>query len=167
MGRFRIKRGPGKQPLRGSDFRLADEVRYIQGCAARHDSRIVSIGPLLLFSTETGDAWMLDPADQLAAPIARQGEALSVHLEDTDRNFSVAWTGNYRIDGELFLYREKDSGNTRTIFGYRPSESLNKFPKRFAERDAGLSPTGNLESRDGLHREGLSVQRESARRGEI
>jgi hypothetical protein len=59
MGRLRIKRGPGKQQMRGSDFRLADEVRYIQRCAARYDSRIVSIGLLLLFSTETGDAWML------------------------------------------------------------------------------------------------------------
>lgn len=111
-------RGPGKQQVRGKDFRLADEVRYIQRRAAQYDSRIVSIGPLLLFSTETGDAWMLDPADQLATPIARQGQALSVHIEDTDANFAVAWTGDYRIEGELFIYRDKDSGNNRTIFGY-------------------------------------------------
>src|SRR5437867_12883753 len=101
MGRLRIKRGLGKQKVRGSDFRLADEVRYIQRRAAQYDSRAVTIGPLLLFSTETGDAWMLDPADQLAAPIARQGKALSVPIEDTDTNFTVAWTGNYRIEGEL------------------------------------------------------------------
>lgn len=118
MGRLRIKHGPGKQQVRGKDLRLADEVRYIQHRAAQYDSRIVSIGPLLLFSTETGDAWMLDPAHQLATPIARQGEALSVHIEDTDTNFAVAWTGDYRIEGELFIYRDKDSGNTRTIFGY-------------------------------------------------
>jgi hypothetical protein len=125
MGRFRIKRMPGKQKVPGKDFRLADEVRYIQRRAAQHDSRIVSIGPLLLFSTETGDAWMLDPADQLATPIACQGAALSVHIEDTDRNFAVGWTGNYGIDGELFLYRDKDSGNTRTIFGY-PTDRITK-----------------------------------------
>jgi hypothetical protein len=118
MGRLRIQRGPGKRQVRGQDFRLADEVRYIQRRAAQCDSRIVSIGPLLLFSTETGDAWMLDPADQLAAPIAREGKALPVHIEDSDRNFAIAWTGNYRIEGELFLYREQDSGNTRSIFGY-------------------------------------------------
>ena len=104
--------------MRGKDFRLADEIGYIQRRAAQSDSRIVSIGPLVLFSTETGEAWMLDPADQLATPIARQGEALPVHIEDTDRNFTVVWAGHYRIDGELFLYRDKDSGNTRTIFGY-------------------------------------------------
>lgn len=118
MGRFRIKRGSGKRQVQGQDFRLADEVRYIQRRAAQCDGRIVSVGPLILFSTETGDAWVLDPADQLATPIARQGTALSVHIEDTDRNFAVEWTGNYHIDGDLFLYREKDSSNTRTIFGY-------------------------------------------------
>jgi len=118
MGRFRIKRGPGKRQVPGKDLRLADEVRYIQRRATQSDCRIVRIGPLLLFSTETGDAWMLDPADHLATPIARQGTALSVHIEDADRNFAVEWTGNYQIDGDLFLYREKVSGNTRTIFGY-------------------------------------------------
>ena len=99
-------------------FRLTDEVRYIQRRAAQYDDRIVTMGPLLLFSTETGDAWMLDPSDQLAIPIARAEESLPVHIQDTDTNFAVAWMGNYRIDGELFIYRANDSGNTRTIFGY-------------------------------------------------
>ena len=123
MGRLKIKRRAGKQPVNGKTFRLADEVGYIQQRAAQYDSRIVRIGPLLLFSTVTGDAWMLDPADQLATPIARQGEALPVHIEDTDTNFAVAWMGTYRIDSELFIYRDKDSGNTRTISGY-PTERI-------------------------------------------
>ncbi len=123
MGRLRIKRGLGKRQVHGKDFRLADEVRYIQRRAAQNDSRIVSIGSLLLFSTETGDAWMLDPADHLATPIARQGAALSVHIEDTDTNFAVAWMGNYRIDGDLFIYRDRDSGNARSIFGY-PTQQI-------------------------------------------
>jgi hypothetical protein len=42
---------------------VADEVRYIQRRAADYDGRIVTIGQLVLFSTETGDAWLLDPAD--------------------------------------------------------------------------------------------------------
>ena len=46
--------------VEGRSFRLADEARYIQRRAAGHESRIVSIGQLVLFSTETGDAWLLD-----------------------------------------------------------------------------------------------------------
>ena len=123
MGRLKIMRGSGKRQLQAQDFRLADEVRYIQRRAAQDDSRIVTLGPLLLFSTETGDAWILDPADQLATPIARQREALPVHIEDTDTNFAVAWMGSYRLEGGLFIYRDTHSGNTRSIFGY-PTEQV-------------------------------------------
>src|SRR5215831_11653310 len=59
-GRKRIKRGLGKRMVDGKSFLLADEVRYIQRRAAEHDERIVTVGQLVLFSTETGDAWLLD-----------------------------------------------------------------------------------------------------------
>ena len=55
----KIKSGPGKQWMEGKDFRLAKERKYIQHQAAKHDGRFVTIGPLVFFSTETGDAWML------------------------------------------------------------------------------------------------------------
>jgi hypothetical protein len=66
----KIKSGPAKQWMEGKEFRLAKEIKYIQHRAAEHDGRIVTIGPLVFFSTETGDAWMLEPADQLAARLA-------------------------------------------------------------------------------------------------
>src|ERR1700730_8992064 len=74
-GRKTIKRGPGRRIVEGKSFRLADEVRYIQRRAADHDGRIVTLGQLILFSTKTGDAWLLDPADRLPATLARGGGA--------------------------------------------------------------------------------------------
>ena len=127
MGQKTVKRGSGKRWVQGKDFRLSDEVRYIQRRAAQYDSRIVTIGPLLLFSTETSDAWMLHPLDQLATPIANDGDALPVHIEDTKTNFAVGWEGNYRIDGAAFVFREKDSGNVRTSSVIRRIESSTKF----------------------------------------
>src|SRR5271169_424873 len=81
QGRKPIRRGPGKRIVEGKSFRLADEVRYIQRRAADYDGRIVTIGQLVLFSTETGDAWLLDPADRLAARLARDGENEPIHIE--------------------------------------------------------------------------------------
>jgi hypothetical protein len=113
-----IKRGLGKRWVEGKTFRLADEVRYIQRRAANHDSRIVTIGQLLLFSSETGDAWILDAGDHLATPLARDGAPLSVDIEDSDKAFSVHWMGSFRIEGDAFIYRPKKSRNVRTILGY-------------------------------------------------
>ena len=56
MGRTTIRRGAGKRRVDGKSLHLADEVRYIQRRAADHDGRVVTVGPLVLFSTETGDA---------------------------------------------------------------------------------------------------------------
>src|SRR5208283_1699358 len=68
--RLAVRLGFGKWIVEGTSFRLPDEVRYIQRQAANHDSRIVTIGQLVLFSTDTGDAWLLDRSDQLAARLA-------------------------------------------------------------------------------------------------
>jgi hypothetical protein len=72
VDRTTMQRESGKRRVDGKSRRLA-EVRYIQRRAAGHDGRVVTIGQLFLFSTETGDAWLLDPADQLAAQLARDG----------------------------------------------------------------------------------------------
>jgi len=113
-----IKRGPGRRLVDGKSFRLADEVRYIQRRAAEHDGRIVTVGQLVLFSTETGDAWLLDPADQLAARLARDGDPEPVYIEETDTSFAIRWKGNYRIDGPAFIYTGRDTGRVTTILGY-------------------------------------------------
>jgi hypothetical protein len=117
-GRNRIKRGPGKRMVDGKSFRLADEVRYIQRRAAAHDSRIVSIGQLVLFSSETGDVWMLDPSERLAVCLASDGHPEAIHIEDTETTFTVAWTGQYGIVGPAFLYTDRDSRLVTTMFGY-------------------------------------------------
>ncbi len=124
-GRVRnaVKRGPGRQMVEGSRFRLADEVRYIQRRAAEHDGRIVAVGQLVLFSTATGDAWLLDCSDLLAARLTRDGESEPVHIEDTDTAFTIGWTGRYRIDGPAFIYSDRESGRVVTILGY-PTDKL-------------------------------------------
>jgi len=125
-GRKPIRRGPGKRVAEGQSFRLADEVRYIQRRAADYDGRIVTVGQLVLFSSETGDAWLLDPADRLAARLARDGESEPIHIEETDTTFAIGWKGCYRIKGAGFVYSDNDSGRVTTILGY-PSDQLTKI----------------------------------------
>jgi hypothetical protein len=112
--------------VEGKSFRLADEVRYIQRRAADHGGRIVTIGQLVLFSTETGDAWLLDPADRLAARLARDGESEPVHIEETDTTFTIGWKGRYRLDGPAFVYSDQDTGRVVTILGY-PTDKLSQI----------------------------------------
>jgi hypothetical protein len=125
-GRKLIRRGPGQRIVEGKSFRLADEVHYIQRLAADHDGRIVTIGQLVLFSTEAGDAWLLDPTDRLAARLARDGESEPIHIEETDSTFAIGWKGRYRIDGPAFVYSDRDTGRIATILGY-PTDRLSQI----------------------------------------
>jgi hypothetical protein len=118
VGRKTIKRGLGKRHIEGKDFQLAEEIRYIQRRAAEYDGRWVTIGPLVLFSTDTGDAWLLDPVDHLAARLARDGHPEEVYFEETDTRFAIGWKGKYRIDGDAFVYIDNDSARVVTILGY-------------------------------------------------
>ena len=93
-------------------------MRYIQHQAAHQHGRIVTVGPLILFSTETGDAWLLDPADRLAARLARDGESEPIHIEETDTTFAIGWKGRYRIQGPAFVFADNDGGRVTTILGY-------------------------------------------------
>ena len=107
----------------GNRFRLADEVHYIQGRAAEHDERIVSVGQLVFFSTETGDAWLLDALDHLAARLARDGDPEPIDIEDTDTTFAIGWKGQYHIEGPTFVYVDNHTGRVTAISGY-PTQKL-------------------------------------------
>jgi len=109
--------------VEGKGFRLADEIRYIRNKAADQDGCIVTIGQLILFSTDTGDAWLLDVTDHLAARLARDGDPEPIHLEETETSFAIGWKGQYRIDGQAFVYSDRDTGRVTTILGY-PTQKL-------------------------------------------
>ena len=103
--------------LSPQEVSVLGEVRHIVSLAARRESRIVTLGPLLFFSTESGDAWMLDPEDEYALCLARDGEALEPGIVETAESFSIPWSARFRIDGPAMVIDEA-SGRIRTILGY-------------------------------------------------
>lgn len=123
MPQPRNQRGSASKQLPQKRLSIAKEVRYIQHRAAEHDGRIVNIGPLVLFSTQTGDAWMLDSADQLAARLAYDGDPLDLYIEETDTKYAIGWQGCYRIEKDTFVYEDNETGRLIAIRGY-PTQLL-------------------------------------------
>ncbi len=111
------------QRLRPEQVNIKSEAEYIVRRAVEHDTRLVTFGPLVFFSTETGDAWMLDPDDGLALCLAREGEAQAVQITETEARFAIEWTSTYQIQGEAFIVIDQ-LGRTRTIVGYPIEEIL-------------------------------------------
>jgi hypothetical protein len=68
----------------------------------------------------------MDPADQLAARLARDGDPEAIHIEENDTTFAIGWKGRYRIEGPAFIYVDYDTVSsqpslaTRRICSNRP-----------------------------------------------
>jgi len=124
MSRRKTRHESTTARLSRESLHLAKEVRSIQQRAAEHEGRIVSIGALVFFSTDTGDAWILEPAEQLAARLALGGDPLPVHIDETETSFAIDWEGRYHFDGDTFVYEDHRSLRLSAIRGYPVKQLL-------------------------------------------
>lgn len=129
---FSVRKDDMKRPkqrrLNREEASINREVAYIIKKAQVHDSRVVGLGGLVFFSTQTGDAWILDPVDSLALCLALDGERQSFSILETPTNFQIAWETKYLVDEGTFTVTMKD-GRIRTIFGYPTREIENTIRK--------------------------------------
>jgi hypothetical protein len=72
-----------------AELSISGEIAYVVDRARAHSARFVRLGQLALFSTSTGDAWLLEPPEGLALPLARAGERLPAGVEETEQRFVI------------------------------------------------------------------------------
>jgi len=119
-----MKRRKGRlqvQEIRWREVSIAGESDYIVARAMAEDARIVTLPPLVFFSTQTGDAWVLDAEDSLALPLAAAGTRLPFVITETPERFAIKWAGKFRIEGEHMIFTD-NAGTLRTIIGYPTRE---------------------------------------------
>ena len=105
---------------------IKKEINYITERAKANDGRIVRLGGLLLFSTETGDAWILDTEDNLAICLMRNEDKQEYKIIDTPTQFGFDWDYQYNIDINKFIVIDK-TGKIRTIIGYPVQEIMKQI----------------------------------------
>jgi len=106
------------------------EIDHIVRCARGADERVVTIGPLVLFSTATGDAWILDPSDGCGHCLCRNGARIPLPVVDRQEHVAIEWTGSYRIEGDAFAFADS-RGSVRTVLGY-PTREIRAAAARLA-----------------------------------
>ena len=70
-----------------------------------------------LFSTETGDAWILDPFDGRAHCLRRDDTRTPLTVVDRGDQVTIEWTGFYQINGDAFIFVDSHR-SVRTVLGY-------------------------------------------------
>jgi hypothetical protein len=110
-----LVRGSGVQARAQSQSDINAEVAYVQGLASEGIERIVRLGPLLLFATDTGDAWLLDADDHTALPLARSGSPLPVRI------LEFGYAVRDRVDARL-PHRRRSFPRHRTRDRFEPRD---------------------------------------------
>lgn len=78
--------------------------------------------PFVLFASQ-GDAWLLDPEENLALCLMFRGEKMTRVFRDHARQIEIAWDGAFQLDGEGFAVQtEHPAIGTRVILGYPLAE---------------------------------------------
>jgi hypothetical protein len=107
--------------LHGKQVSIMKEINYIIDRAQNRACHVISWAELVFFSTLSGDAWALDPAESFALCLARDGEKQEFTVAETPDNFKIAWNAHYEIHDEAFVVFSPD-GHARSILGYPTGE---------------------------------------------
>lgn len=111
---------------------IRDDCQAIVDAELRREAKAVitkdgpACPPFVIFSTGIGDAWLLEPDEQLAMCLVFQGEPQPITLRDDPDRIEVEWDGGYELLGDFF---HVDTGHPkigeRAIGGY-PMDGIRK-----------------------------------------
>lgn len=96
---------------------LSQEINTFIQLSHQREARLLTLGKLVFFSTETGDAWILEPGEGRARCLSLDGEKQPTAIHEASAGSGIEWDSEYRIKGSLFTVLEY-SGSIRTILGY-------------------------------------------------
>lgn len=99
------------------------EIDYILSLAASGRSHAVALDQCVLFSTEDGDAWVLDAYDGVALCLAWHGERQRFVIEEDAERFFVGYDAQFALrDGAFAVRSDNPKIGSRTIVGYPVTE---------------------------------------------
>ena len=96
---------------------LLKEVASIIQRAQDGESRVVTLGDFVLFSTTTGDAWLLDHRDEVATCLLLGRKPQKYKITETKTAFRVEWKMQYQFDRDFFVLADS-LGQSFVLSGY-------------------------------------------------
>ncbi len=86
------------------------EVEKIQELASAKKAAVLALGVFVLFSTTSGDAWLLEVTDMDAIQVTQGGEKIAVQIEENPETIEINWTHKFDVKSKKFIltsYKDK------------------------------------------------------------
>lgn len=120
-----------------ADRQLTKEIERIAASAVAGEDKLILTGPealasrqFVLFSTEDGDGWLLDPEEDRCLCLVWHGERQEVGVRNLPTRLEIEWDGSFRLAGPFFsVETEHAEIRSRAIGGY-PVDKLREALER-------------------------------------
>ncbi|MDF1614799.1 SEC-C metal-binding domain-containing protein [Desulfurivibrio dismutans] len=114
---------------------LTGEIKALQEAAVEKQIRFKSLGVFVLFTTEAGDAWVLEVTEMDAVQVAREGEAVSVEIEETPETLEINWTHRFQLtDKGKKLLLESYADQSESTIPHCPTQQVRAAVKKIKAR---------------------------------
>ncbi|MEW6519050.1 MAG: SEC-C metal-binding domain-containing protein [Thermodesulfobacteriota bacterium] len=115
---------------------LKSEIEKLQEVALKKEKLVKPLGVFVLFSTEEGDAWLLEITDMDAVQVADKGSRIEVELTENPETIEINWSHHFAIRKKQFITIAY-ADSRETVWPDYPAHSIfaaikrirKKFPK--------------------------------------
>jgi intein/homing endonuclease len=114
---------------------VRDEVAKIREAAIRLEAKIMHLGVFVLFSTETGDAWLLELTDMDGVQVADRGKGIELEIEENAETIEINWSHRFTVEDRIFVatsYKDKSVITNDQYPIHSIQAAIRKIRKKFS-----------------------------------
>lgn len=140
MKRRKLQRNQKKQQIKQQpkNDRIVNAAAESTALAAiQGEATLNCLGNFIFFSTQTGEAWMLDYRKSCALRLAENGEKSSYTILESRERFQVEWKERFRIEEDLFIASRQ---GRETVFAHYPIDALTRLIRMLKEKERKAGP---------------------------
>jgi hypothetical protein len=112
---------------------LQNEINAIQKLASKSKFKVRELGVFVLFSTDKGDAWLLEVTESDALQLAAEREIMTVDLEENPETIEIHWTHTFEIKNKQFIITDYKDKKVEAINNY-PTHPISAAIKRIKKK---------------------------------
>ena len=134
MNRRKLQRNKKKKQAKQQDNdRIVNTAAESTAQAAiQGEATLNCLGSFIFFSTESGEAWMLDHRKSCALRLAENNEIATYTILETKERFQIEWKERFRIEGDLFIASRQGK---ETAFHNYPIDALTRLIAMLKEKE--------------------------------
>ena len=113
---------------------LKTEVEKLQEKAAGREKFVHALGVFILFSTESGDGWLLEITEMDAIQVATNGEKIEFEIDENPDTIEINWPYRFTIKNKKFVttaYADDEVKVWEDYPSHRIVSAVKKIRKKF------------------------------------